>query len=78
MTARQSRSSVPWAHQAIVPSDSTLLEGFSAIVCLTPGNLIMQGVEGVSITYPLTAGQRLEFSPRKIMAATTGTYAGWR
>lgn len=75
MTARQSNASVPAIQALAVPLDATILEGVKRIVCLTAGNLVVQGVEAVSITYPLTAGQILDFSARKIMTATTGTYA---
>lgn len=64
-------------HQTITPSDATLLD-VSAIVCLTAGTLVAQDVGGVSVSYPLTAGQTLHFGPTKVMAATTGTYAGLR
>ena len=77
MTARNSRQP-PGIHVLAVPSDSTVLDGYRAIVCLTAGNLVLQGKEATSITYALTAGQSLSFCPTKIMAATTGTYALWR
>ena len=77
MTARTTQG-VPGVQVACVPADATLLEGVRAVVCLTPGNLIMQGLEGVSLTYAMTAGMVFHFSPRKIMTATTGTYALWR
>jgi hypothetical protein len=78
MTARQLQASVPGIQVAIVPLDATVLEGFKRIFCLTSGNLVMQGKEGISVTYPMTSGQSLEFSPTKIMTATTGTYVGHR
>lgn len=68
----------PSTQAPIVPSDSTALEGIKSIVCLTAGNLILRGREGTSVTYALTAGQRLDFSPTRVMAATTGTYVAWR
>lgn len=77
MVARNTRSA-PGVQVLIVPSDSTILEGGRKIVCLTAGNLVLQGREGTSVTYALTAGQSLDFSPTKVMAATTGTYVCWR
>jgi hypothetical protein len=63
-------------HQAITPLDATILPPNSkGIQCLTAGNLVVQGAEAVSITYPMAAGQFLAFSARKVMTATTGTYA---
>lgn len=77
MVAPNTRRS-PAIQLAIVPLDATVLEGFRSIYCLTAGNLVVQGKEGVSQTYAMTAGQKLDFSPTKVMTATTGTYVGWR
>lgn len=74
----QSKYAVASSHAAIVPSDATILEGVKAIICLTAGNLVAQGAEAVSITYPMTPMQRLDLSVRKVMAASTGTYAQLR
>lgn len=65
----------PSRHQAITPSDSTTYTRMKAIVCLTAGNLVVHDAAGTSVTYPMTAGQRLEFEASRVMAATTGTYA---
>lgn len=61
---------------AIVPSDVTLLPNTGkGVVCLTAGNLVAQNASGVSVTFPLTAGQFIRIAPTRVMAATTGTYA---
>jgi hypothetical protein len=74
MTSRPFNSTVPAIQSVVTPSDSTVLEGVRSIYCLTAGNLILRGQEGVSVTYPMTAGQSVFFSPTRVMAATTGTY----
>ena len=67
-------------HVAIVPLDATDLSPLQirSIVCLTAGTIVMQDSAGTNISYPMTAGQVLNFGPKRVMTATTGTYAGWR
>ena len=74
----QTRFAVASSQALIVPSDSTLLEGVKSIVCLTAGNLVVQGAEGVSVTYAMTPMQVLNLSAKKVMLATTGTYVQLR
>jgi hypothetical protein len=64
-------------HQSVTPSDSTTYDRAAGVYCLTAGNCVVQDNAGTSITYPMTAGQVLPFPPRKIMAASTGTYVIW-
>ena len=65
-------------HRAVTPSDSTILDPMPrAIVALTAGNVVIQDVLGTSITYPVLAGDRLDFRAYRIMAATTATVVAW-
>lgn len=68
------------SHKAVTPSDSTDLTsvGASGIYVLTSGNLVLQGLGGVSVTYPVVAGQFLAFRPTRVMAASTATCVLWR
>lgn len=62
-------------HVAVTASDTTILPKCQAVVCLTAGNCAVQDVNDVIVTYPLTAGQHLWMSPKRIRAASTGTYS---
>lgn len=68
------------SHRAVTPSDSTDLSPLQArgIFVLTAGNLVLRGLDGVSITYPVGAGQFLAFRPTRVMAASTATCVLWR
>jgi hypothetical protein len=66
------------SHKTVTASDSTVLEDVMAVVCLTAGNCVIEDSNGISVTYAMTAGQKLDFQARKIKAASTGTYAIWR
>lgn len=68
------------SHKAVTPSDATDLTpvGASGIYVLTAGNLVLRGLDGVSITYPVVAGQFLAFRPTRVMAASTATCVLWR
>jgi len=70
--------------KAITPSDGTNQpHQWARILCVTAGSLVFTvldadtGFEGASTTIALTAGQIVEVTPVKILAAgTTGTYFG--
>ena len=65
-------------HRAVTPSDSTILDPMPrAIVALTAGNVVIQDGAGTSVTYPVLAGDRLDFRAYRIMAATTATVVAW-
>lgn len=59
------------------PRDTSGKRPPRAILCLTAGNIKMDLWEGGdTITIPATAGQVLNFQPKRIYATgTTGTYA---
>lgn len=65
-------------HQAIVPSDATILDPQpTAIYCEETGVVVVEDEQGVSLSYTMTQGQHLPFRGVKVKAATTGTYYGW-
>lgn len=66
-------------HHAITPSDATDLAVIPRyLYVLTSGNLSLVDEKGTAITYPVTAGQRLEFRATRVRATgTTATVAGW-
>ena len=65
-------------HVALAASDVVTGEPlFRTIACLTAGNAVIEDAAGVTISYPLTAGQVLEIAGRRLRATSTGTFAGW-
>lgn len=80
MVTRSNRAQPARIHVTITPLDATDLTplGLTSVYILTDGNLAMQGAEGVTITYPVKAGQVVPFGPTKVMTATTCTLVGWR
>lgn len=66
-------------HYAITPSDAVDLPVIPRyLYVLTSGNLSLVDEKGTAITYPVTAGQRLEFRATRVRATgTTATVAGW-
>lgn len=69
-------------HRTITPSDTIDLavsgERPRVIVCMTAGNVAVVDDAGTMVTYTMTAGQPLLFSPRRINATgTTATVVGW-
>jgi hypothetical protein len=62
----------------ITPNDAAdLPEIPRAVLCLTSGNLVWIPVRPGrtdAVTTPMTAGQVLKIRPRRVMAASTGTY----
>jgi hypothetical protein len=57
-----------------VPSDSTLLPDLVGVVCLTTGNCVINDKADNIITIPMVAGQQIRMSPKRIRAASTGSY----
>ncbi|MCL4068994.1 hypothetical protein M3484_20770 [Pseudomonas sp. GX19020] len=69
-------------HRTITPSDTVDLavsgERPRVIICTAAGNVSIRDDAGTVITYALSAGQILLFSPCRVMATgTTGTVVGW-
>lgn len=60
---------------ALVASDATILPDGHGVVCLTSGNCIVDNAGDTELTIPMTAGQWLPISPKRLKAASTGTYA---
>jgi len=67
----------------ITPSDTVnQSQDFSYIICLTAGNLVFRlidagtNAESASITLAMTAGQKVDLTPLKVMVASTGSYLG--
>ena len=60
---------------AVTPNDDADQPEASGVYCLTTGNLVAQNANGTSVTFPMTAGQELRISPKRVMETSTGTYA---
>lgn len=61
---------------ALAESDVTVLPGDArAVYCLTSGNCVVDNWSDVELTIPMTAGQSLAINPKRLKAASTGTYA---
>lgn len=49
-----------------------------AIYCQAAGNIVIRDVDGIDLTYAMTAGQVLTMRGVRVLATgTTGTYYGW-
>lgn len=72
-------TSPAYGHFGITPSDTVDLPVRPrALVALTAGNLALRDALGVVITYPVAAGQVVDFRAVRVMATgTTATVAGW-
>ena len=77
--AAESISGPGLRHLAIVPSDTVDLPDVPRVIyCLTSGTIQVMDRDGNTLPYPMTAGDRLEFRAKRIMATnTTGTYYSW-
>lgn len=66
-------------HYVVTPSDSADLDPRPrALKCLTSGNVAIRDVAGTDITYPVEAGEILEFRAVRVLASgTTATVAAW-
>ena len=66
-------------HHAITPSDTVDLDPRPrALRVLTAGNLALLDELGVSITYPVVAGEIIPFRAVRVLATgTTATVVGW-
>ena len=65
-------------HFAIVPdNDNDLAIKPRALYVSVAGNVVLQDDKGVSVIYPVTAGQILPFRPVRVLEATTATVIGW-
>lgn len=62
----------------ITASDTTLLAGLRGIYCVTAGTLSAQDSTGLTLPYTMAAGDYLPIGPSRVMAASTGTYYGWK
>lgn len=60
---------------AMAESDTVVLsQNIRGVYCLTPGNLVVDNWSDVEATIPMVAGQRVDISPKRLKAASTGTY----
>lgn len=60
---------------AATTSDTVVLpDGVRGLICLTAGTLVVDNWNDVQASIPLTAGQVIPLSPKRVKAATTGTY----
>lgn len=67
-------------HYAVTPADNAALPHGVArkLYVLTPGNLVVEDCNGTKVTYPVTAGQVLEFAAWGVDATnTTATCVAW-
>ncbi|MBN9335373.1 hypothetical protein [Devosia sp.] len=66
-------------HFAVTPDDGADLPiRPRALYCAVDGNVVLTDEDGVDLTYPVVAGQVLEFSPIRVKATgTTATVIGW-
>jgi hypothetical protein len=61
--------------RAITASDSAVLSGaLDGVLCLTSGNLVVDNWSDVELTIPATAGVVYPVNPKRVKAASTGTY----
>lgn len=64
---------------ALAESDTNVLApGIRGIFCLTAGNLVVDNWSDVEVTIPMTAGQTIKISPKRLKVASTGTYLALR
>jgi len=61
--------------QAATEHDTNALPSCRGVVCLTSGNCVVDNWGDVELTFPMTAGQWLPISPKRLKVASTGTYA---
>lgn len=66
-------------HRAVTPSDTVALDPLPrALVALTSGTVAIRDAAGTSITYPVLAGQVIDFRAAYVLATgTTATVAAW-
>jgi hypothetical protein len=71
-------------HEEITPSDTIdLLDGnneprFRALYVTAEGDLSLMDTSGITVVYPVAAGQILPFRPKRVMVASTASVVGWR
>lgn len=77
---KTSPSGVKVTHKQLVASATAFEEADRpwAIYCHTDGTITMTDEYGVSLAYPMTAGQILPFSPMAVTAIATGVFYGWK
>lgn len=66
----------PSKHLAITTSNTVAQPEIRRIVWLTDGTAVIEDAYGTVITYTLTAGDYLDFTPKYIKNASTATFAG--
>jgi hypothetical protein len=67
------------AHRAVVPSDDDDLDPRPrCLKCIADGDVAVRDKNGVDITYPMLAGELLEFRAVRVLATgTTATVVAW-
>lgn len=60
---------------AAAEHDTNVLPEARGVVCLTSGNCVVDNHGDTELTFPMTAGQWLPISPKRLKVASTGTYA---
>lgn len=73
------RTTTAFVFRDITNSDSTTYEPevLRGLLVKTTGNIVLVDHEGNSTTVPVTAGQRLDLAPRKVMSTgSTATVIG--
>jgi hypothetical protein len=66
-------------HFTIVPDDTADLPLLPrAIYCQADGTIVIRDSEGVTLSYTMSAGDRIDFRGVRVMSTgTTGIYYGW-
>lgn len=72
-------SSPATKHFAIVPDDDTDLPLIPRVIyCEVDGTIAIRDETGVTLTYSLVSGDRLDFRGVRVLSTgTSGTYYGW-
>ena len=64
---------------ALGESDVTILpDTIRGIYCLTDGNCVVDNWSDVEVSIPMVAGMTVAISPKRLKAASTGTYLALR
>lgn len=64
---------------AMAEHDTNILPpGIRGVYCLTSGNCVVDNWGDVEVTIPMTAGQSVAISPKRLKVASTGTYLALR
>ena len=66
-------------HFQIVPDDAADLPVLPRVIyCETAGTIMVRDSEGVTLSYTLVAGDRIDFRGVRVMSTgTTGLFYGW-